>query len=116
MGATVKNMIGSIVFSEEVLANLAGLAAMECYGIVGMASKTAMDGIVQLFKGENLSKGVKVSVDGNNLSIHLYIAVKYGVSMPAVAENVVDTVKYKVEKLTGLSVANLDVTISDIRL
>ena len=116
MGATIKNTIGSIVFSEEVLANLAGLAAMECYGIVGMASKTAMDGIVQLFKGENLSKGVKVSVDGNNLSIHLYIAVKYGVSMPAVAENVVDTVRYKVEKLTGLNVASLDVTISDIRL
>ena len=116
MGVILTNSLGNIVYSEEFLANLAGLITMECYGIIGMASKTPIDGIVQLFKGENLAKGVKVAVDGTNVAIQLYVAIKYGVSLSAVAENIMDTVKYKFEKLTEVNVSRLDITISDIRL
>ena len=116
MGATIKNALGNIVYTEEFLANLAGVATMECYGIIGMASKTAIDGIVQLFKGENLSKGVKVITEGDSVEIQLNVVVKYGVSLSAVATNVIETVKYRVETLTGLNVSRLNITISDIRL
>ena len=116
MAVTQKNSLGKIEFSDEFLSNLAGVATMDCYGIVGMASQKAMDGIVELLKGTNLNKGVKISTNENSVSIHLFVIVEYGVSMSAVASNVMDTVKYRVEKFTGLNVDKIDVTINGIRV
>lgn len=116
MAVIQQNSYGKIEFSDEFLSNLAGVAAMDCYGIVGMASQNAMDGIVELLKGENLNKGVKITTLDSSVSIHLYIIVEYGVSISAVASNVIDTVKYKVEKITGLSVDRVDVTVNGIRV
>ena len=60
MAVIQQTSFGKIEFSDEFLSNLAGVATMECYGIVGMASQKAMDGIVELLKGENLNKGVEI--------------------------------------------------------
>lgn len=116
MSAKLTNSFGNITYSDELLSNMAGLATMECYGIVGMASRRAMDGIVELLKGENLSKGVKVTADGQVVSIDLFVVLEYGISLSAVATNIMDTVKYKIETLTGLEVKKINVTISDIRI
>lgn len=116
MAVTQQNSFGKIIFSDEFLSNLAGVAAMDCYGIVGMSSQKTMDGIVELLLGSNLSKGVKISTVESNIRIHLYIIVEYGVSISAVATNVMDTVKYRVEKFTGLTVEKVDVTINGIRV
>ena len=116
MAVIQQNSYGIIDFSDEFLSNLAGIATMECYGIVGMASQKAMDGIVELLKGENLNKGVEIITDGELVRIHLYVIVEYGVSISAVASNVIDTVKYRVEKFTGLNVDKVDVTVNGIRV
>ena len=116
MSAKLTNSFGIITYSEELLSNMAGLATMECYGIVGMASRRAMDGIVELLKGENLSKGVKVIADGQVVTIDLFVVLEYGISLSAVAANIMDTVKYKIETFTGLEVKKINVTISDIRI
>ena len=116
MAVIQQNSYGKIDYSDEFLSNLAGVAAMDCYGIVGMASQKAMDGIVELLKGENLNKGVKITTDNDSVRIHLYVIVEYGVSIAAVASNVIDTVKYKVETITGLNVDKVDVTINGIRV
>ncbi len=116
MSAKLTNSFGNIIYTDEILSNLSGLATMECYGVVGMASRRAMDGIVELLKGENLSKGVKINANGQQLTVNLFVVVEYGVSLSAVANNIMDTVKYKIETLTGLDVKKVNVTISDIRL
>ncbi len=116
MAVIQQNSYGKIDYSDEFLSNLAGLAAMDCYGIVGMASQKAMDGIVELLRGENLNKGVKISTENDSVRIALFVVVEYGVSISAVASNVIDTVKYKVEKITGLNVDKVDVTINGIRV
>ena len=116
MAVIQQNSYGKIVFSDEFLSNLVGVAAMECYGIVGMSSQKTMDGIVELLRGSNLSKGVKITTNDNSVSIHLFIVVEYGVSISAVAANVMDTVKYRVEKITGLTIDKIDVTINGIRV
>lgn len=116
MSAKLTNSLGIIAYSDELLSNMAGIATMECYGVVGMASRRAMDGIVELLKGENLSKGVKVNADGSQVTIDLFVVLEYGVSLAAVATNIMDTVKYKIETLTGLEVKKINVTISDIRV
>jgi len=116
MAVVQQNSYGKIVFSDEFLSNLAGLATMDCYGIVGMSSQKAMDGIVELLKGENLNKGVIINTENDAINIALYVIVEYVVSIAAVASNVIDTVKYRVEKITGLNVNRVDVTINGIRV
>ena len=116
MAVIQQNSYGKIDYSDEFLSNLAGVAAMDCYGIVGMASQKAMDGIVELLRGENLNKGVKITTENDTVRIHLYVIVEYGVSIAAVASNVIDTVKYRVEKITGLNVDKVDVTVNGIRV
>lgn len=116
MSVIQQKSLGKIDYSDEFLSNLAGLASMDCYGIVGMASQKAMDGIVELLKGENLNKGVKITTENDSVRIQLYVIVEYGVSISAVALNVIDTVKYKVESITGLSVDKVDVTVNGIRV
>jgi len=116
MGARKINALGEIVISDEVLATLAGVTAVKCYGIVGMASKRASDGIVQLLGIENLSRGVKVQTAEDDIQIDLYIIVEYGVSISTVAKNVIETVKYSVENYTGLTVDRVNVFVESVRV
>jgi len=116
MSVAMNNSLGKLYYSDEFLSDLAGLCAMECYGIVGMSSKRAVDGIIELVKGENLKKGVRITTDDKNVKIDLYVIVEYGVSISAVAKNVIDTVKYNVEKGTGLTVTDVNVIVDGIRI
>lgn len=101
MECIVKNDLGTITIVEDVIATVAGYAAIECIGIVAMASKKASDGFVELLGRENLKRGVRVALNENSASIDLYIIVEYGVSIAAVAKTVIETVKYRVETVTG---------------
>ena len=116
MSAVLQNSMGKIIYSEDFISVLAGIYTTDCYGIVGMTSKRATDGLVELIKGENLKKGVKVYSEGNRIKIELFVIVEYGVSVGAVAENVIDAVKYNVEKLTGLIVNKVNITVNGIRV
>ena len=61
MPARIQNELGKITFSDLAIASLAGMTAVECYGVVGMASTKATDGLNELLKRENLARGVKVT-------------------------------------------------------
>ncbi len=117
MSAILKTSIGKISYNEDFIGKIAGLNAMECYGIVGMANKNASDGIVNLLKLDNLKRGVNVKTDETeNISIELFIIVKYGVSISAVAANIIETVKFGLENTTGLNVENVDVVVQGIKI
>ncbi len=81
-----------------------------------MASKRATDGIVELLGLDNLSRGVKVYTQDNEVIIDLFIIVEYGISIAAVAKNVIDTVKYNVENLTGTTVKKVNITVEGVRV
>ena len=72
MPAIINRELGNIVIEDSVLANIAGISAMESYGIVGMASKNAADGIFELLRFENLSKGIVVNTDENE-KIYIFV-------------------------------------------
>lgn len=107
---------GKITISEEVVATVAGVAATECYGIVGMASRKIKDGIAELLGRESLSKGVEVELDGNKVKVRLYIVVGYGTRISEVANNVVEQVKYKIESSTGLEVQHVDIRVQGVKV
>ena len=112
----IKNELGTISVVEDVITTVAGYAAIECIGIVAMASKRATDGLVELLGRENLKRGVRAVLNEDSVSINLYIIVEYGVSIAAVAKNVIETVKYRVENLVGIKVDQVNVTVEGIRV
>ena len=116
MPSTIRNDLGAITISNEVIARIAGLAAMECYGIVGMAAKNVKDGIVQLLKRESLTKGIRITLDETSLIIDLHIIVEYGTNIPAICDTLVSTVKYKVEESVGLPVGQINIFVEGVRV
>ena len=111
MNAVLNSELGNMVYTEDFNASLAGLAATECYGVVGMASQQKMsDGFSELLGRDNLKKGVKIVVnDDHSLKIDLFIIVQY-------ASSIQNTVKYKVESTTGLVINEINVNVSGIRV
>jgi len=115
MGKLMETKLGKVDISEEVIATVAGAAAIECYGLVGMASRKISDGVSGLLKRENLSKGVVVTFQEDTVVIDLNIIVGYGVRISEVAANVMDRVRYTVETMTGLKVAEVNVNVQGVR-
>ena len=108
--------LGVVTVTEDVITRVAGYATLDCYGIVGMASKRSTDGIVQMMGRENLGRGVKIKSAGDKVDIELYIIVEYGISIGAGAASIIETVKYKVEHLTGVPVGRVNIFLEDIRV
>ena len=118
MPAKIIYDLGTVTVPEDVIATIAGTAAVENYGIVAMNSKKASDALLQLVGSENMRRGVIITVleDGNTLDIDLHVTVMYGVSLTAVAQNAVSNVKYRVEDLTGLHVRNVNIFVESIKV
>lgn len=108
--------LGKIAIGPEVIATLAGAAAMECFGLVGMASRRISDGFVELLGQENWSRGVEIKLEGDCVFITLHIIVCYGVRISEVARNVMERVKYAVEAVTGLKVERVDVYVQGVQV
>ncbi len=115
MPLNYKTEIGDIVIENSVLADIAGISAMESYGIVGMAAKNATEGIFELLKFENLSKGIKVISENNKTIIELHVILEYGVKISTVGQNIIDRIKFNVENLTGVNIDRIDVIVDGIR-
>ncbi|EEH98182.1 Asp23/Gls24 family envelope stress response protein [Clostridium tertium] len=110
------NELGNIHYSEEVLAKIVGLSTMECYGVVGMVSKNATEGLWELMRIENLSKGVKLKFNEDKLVIELYVMVEYGTKISVIANNIIQKVRYSVENFTGLKVSSVTVNVQAVRV
>lgn len=108
---------GQVTITNEVISTIAGGAAIECYGIVGMASKNQLrDGIAEMLKKENFSRGVVLKQDGEILDIDMYIIVSYGTKISEVAHNVQSQVKYTLSKTLGLTIRSVNIYIQGVRV
>lgn len=116
MECKIKNDNGTIFINEDVMLKVAGYAALECYGIVAMSSKRATDGLVEWLGRENLAKGVQIRNADDALEVDLFIIVEYGISIAEVCKTIVDTVRYKLESMTGVTVRKVNVTVEGIRV
>jgi len=117
MSAILETGRGKITYSDDYIATIAGMATTECYGVVGMASRKVTDGFSELLGRDNLKRGVKIISDQTNaVRIDLYIVVQYGLTIGAASTNIIDTVRYQVEKTTGLVVRDVNIVVSGIRV
>lgn len=108
---------GHVTITNDVIATIAGGAAIECYGIVGMASKSQIkDGIAEILRKENFSRGVIVRQEDNRLHIDMYIIVSYGTKISEVAHNVQSQVKYMLSQSLGLTIDSVNIYIQGVRV
>ena len=115
MKGRINNKLGEIQISSDVIAMYAGMTAVECFGIVGMAAVSMKDGLVKLLKRESLTHGITVEVQDNHISIDFHVIVAYGVSISAVADNLINNVKYKVEEFTGMEIHEINIYVEGVR-
>lgn len=116
MKGRIDNKWGSIQIDPEVIAMYAGTTAVECFGIVGMAAVNMKDGLVNLLKRESLTRGINVSIRDNVISIDFHVIVSYGVSISTVTNNLIESVRYKVEEFTGMTVEKINIFVEGVRV
>ena len=107
--------MGEVRIADEVVAIIAGLAATEVDGVDSMAGNTTNE-LVGKLGMKNLSKGVKVDVTEEHVSVDLSLNIKYGYNIPDVSERVQDRVKSAIENMTGLTVLDVNIRIAGVNI
>ena len=108
--------MGQIAVRPEVIAAYAGSVAVECFGIVGMASVSMKDGLVRLLGRSKLSQGIQVVITPENkLRISFHLIVAYGVNINTVSDNLIENVKYRVEAFSGMEIEKIKIYVEDVR-
>ena len=115
MKGRMNTELGSILIDTDVIATYAGSVAVECFGIVGMATVNMKGGFVRLLKKDSLKHGINVTIEDNKISLDFHVIVAYGVSIPAVADNLLNNVKYKVEEFTGMEIDKINIYVEGVR-
>ncbi len=111
------NEYGQINVSSEAIATLIGGAISECYGIVGMASKNFLrDGLAELLKTENFSKGVVIRESNKSCDLDLYIVVLYGVRISEVVVEAQKKVAYIIKKALDLEFDNINIYVQGVKV
>lgn len=110
-----KEKIGEVSIADDVVAIIAGLAATEVDGVDSMAGNITNELVAKLGM-KNLSKGVKVEVDEQHVSVNLSINIKYNQSIPEVCERVQERVKNSIENMTGLNVLDVNVKVAGVNI
>ncbi len=115
-GSSMNTHMGNIVIDNEVIAQYAGSVAVECFGIVGMAGVSMKDGMAKLLKKDSLPRGINVSLNNHKLTLDFHVIVAYGVSIIAVSDNLISSVRYKVEEFTGMQIEKINIFVEGVRV
>ncbi|CFY04724.1 Alkaline shock protein Asp23 [Syntrophomonas zehnderi OL-4] len=110
------NEIGDITVDKEVVETIAGLAALDCYGLVGMVAHNIQSGITNMLGMESIRKGVEVKNSSEGLIVDVHVVVGYGIKISEVASNVIQKVTYVLEKSAGIPVAGVNVNVKGVKV
>ena len=103
----INTNLGQISINPDVIAFYVGMQAVECFGIVGMAAVSVTDG---------MTKGISVKIEDNKLVLDFHIIVAYGLSISAITQNLIETIKYKAENFTGMEVKKINIFVEGVRI
>ncbi len=107
--------IGEVRIADEVVAIIAGLAATEVKGVASMAGNVTNE-LVSKLGMKNLSKGVKVVVTSEAVSVDMSLNMEYGYSIPKTSKKVQERVKQAIENMTGLEVLEVNIRIASVKM
>ena len=115
MSVNTNNIYGKIIITDRTIEKFVAHVAMDCYGIVEFAPRNLFDAVVSLSKNGKDVMGVNVYSSGDRVFIEMSVIVKYGVSIKAVVEALKESVKYKVERFTGMIVDTINVKVVGVK-
>ena len=104
---------GEVRIADDVVGNIAGIAATEIEGVAGTVGNMTKELMSRLLLNPR-SKGVKVVIDGNMVTLDMALIMKYGYNIPITSKQVQERVKTSVENMTGLTVVNVGIRIVGI--
>lgn len=107
---------GTVHIANDVLADLAGYAALESYGVVGMAAPTLADGVAQLLPRQKLRKGVKVVGGDDGVAVDLYVVIEHGTKLNEVSHNLADRVRWVLCDTADVSVKAVEVHVMGVKV
>ena len=117
MTVKINTKDGQIELSDDVIATVVGGSATEIFGVVGMASKSALkDNFQALLRKENYAKGVVVKSTESGISVDVYTVMSYGVKISEVSKNIQERVKFNLENQLGLSADMVNVYVQNIKV
>ena len=112
MQGQINTNLGNISIDSDVIAAYAGSVALGCTGIVGMASLDMRDGLMKLLKKDSITRGI----EDNEICLGFHVIVAYGVNIPVVSQNLMDSVRYQVEEFTGMKIDRIDIFVEGVRV
>lgn len=107
--------IGEVQTTDEVVAIIAGLAATEVEGVVSMGGNITNE-LVSRLGMKNLSKGVKVTITGNAVTVDLTLNIEFGKNLLETSKKVQERVKSSIENMTGLEVSDVNIRIANVEM
>ncbi len=107
--------LGEVRIDTQVLAIIAGLAAVEVEGVSGLAGNMTNE-IIERLGMKSLSKGVKVVAGSSSASIEIAVCLDYGVNIMNVSENIQEKVKNAVESMTGITIEAVNVRVANVNI
>lgn len=107
---------GDLTISEDVIADLAGYAALECYGVVGMAAPTLSDGIAKMLPASRMRRGIIVEMADGAIDVDLFIIIEYGTNLAEVSRMLAGQVKFALEDGAGLPVREVNIHIQGVKV
>jgi uncharacterized alkaline shock family protein YloU len=111
-----ETVVGSVNIANDVLADLAGYACLESYGVVGMASPSLRDGVALLLPAAKLRKGVKVATNDEGVAVDLYVIIEFGTNLTEVSHNLANRVRYVLTNMADVKVASVDVHVQGVKV
>lgn len=116
MAVKTTNRYGKIAITDTALAMVASNVASECYGVAALVSRRLTDSLIELFNKTATAKGVKVDTVKNKINIDIFAVLKDGINVDAVCDSIKSTVKYHVERFSGMRVNVVNVYVVGIRV
>ncbi len=104
---------GTVNISTEVICSIAALAACEVEGVCGLSLNRSAE-IAELLGRKSLSKGVRLTPQGDAFVLECNVVIEQGSQIPTVAEQVQKAVVSAIESTTGIQVAAVNVNICSI--
>src|SRR5436309_9429150 len=111
-----QSIAGRIEVSPNAIASLAAQASLECYGVVGMASPNFVNGLAELLHIEQRNRGVQVRFDEEQISIDLFVILQYGTRISTVADEMMQSVKFNVERALGRKLKAVNIHVQGLRV
>lgn len=107
---------GNLHVANDVLADIVGNAAMECYGVVGMTAPNAADGIAKILPTSRLRRGVVVNTTDEGIHVELYVVIEYGTNITTVSQNLIDQVSFALKEYARVPLEGVEVHVQDVKV